>query len=176
MKDSRATLPAPSPQSGRSYFDPYSSLIGTIRDRALFFLDPEGVVATWNPGGEAIYGYEADEIIGQHVSLLYTIDVIATGDLDELLRFLPENGPCDAEEVQVRKNGELFRGRVMISPLRDPRGGHAGFAVSVQEQADTRDDLDESRRSAQWSSTMRPLRTARAPAAPPPLKGLHSSR
>jgi PAS domain S-box-containing protein len=175
MKEARATLPAPPSNPPRSWFDPYSSLIGTVRDRALFFLDPEGIVATWNPGGEAIYGYTADEVIGQHVSLFYTIDVVAGGDLDELLRILPANGPCEAEEVQVRRNGELFRGRVTISPLRDRWGGHAGFALSVLELGDPRDGLDASRGSAQRRSTMRPLRTALAPGAPP-LKGLHSSR
>jgi PAS domain S-box-containing protein len=98
-------------------------------------MDPGGTVTTWNPGGEEIYGYHTDEIIGQHISRLYTIDVVASGDLDELLRVLPENGPCEAEELQVRKNGELFRGRVTISPLREPLGGHVGFAVSVSEEA-----------------------------------------
>jgi PAS domain S-box-containing protein len=99
-------------------------------------LDPEGRVATWNEGARRIKGYSAEEIVGQHFSKFYLREDVEQGycerELAEALRF----GRFEDYGWRVRKDGSQFWANVVITPLRDARGKHIGFAKVTRDMTD----------------------------------------
>ena len=110
-----------------SRVDEYRLLIESVQDYAIFFLDPEGRVTTWNRGAERINGYRADEIVGRHFSCFHQRHEVAAGKPLEELRIAAETGRFEEEARRVRKDGTLFWANVLISPLRGPTGELRGF-------------------------------------------------
>jgi PAS domain S-box-containing protein len=103
-------------------------LIDTVSDYAIFMLDPEGQVASWNPGAQRLKGYTAAEVIGRHFSIFYTPENIAAGRPDyELQRALGE-GIYEESGWRVRKDGTQFWANLTITPIRDSAGAVRGFA------------------------------------------------
>ena len=86
-------------------------LVEGVQDYAIFMLDPEGLVATWNAGAERLKGYRADEIIGQHFSRFYPQDALDRGWPAEELRRALANGRIEDEGWRVRKDGAQFLGQ-----------------------------------------------------------------
>ncbi len=108
-------------------------LVNAVTDYALYMLDPNGIVVSWNSGAERIKGYTADEIIGQHFSRFYTEQDRSAGlPARSLLRAM-EHGRFEAEGRRVRKNGELFLADVIIDPIRDENGQLVGFAKITRD-------------------------------------------
>ena len=108
-------------------------LVDQVRDYAIFFLDPEGHVMTWNAGAERIKGYRADEVIGQsHVRFYPPNDVIA-GVPGRLLRQASEQGVASDEGVRLRKDGSSFWASVVITALHDKKGRLRGFAKVTRD-------------------------------------------
>ena len=115
-------------------------LVAEVKDYAIFMLDPEGRVQTWNEGAEKIKGYRAGEVIGQHFSRFYTAEDIERGKPEESLKIAASRGRWDDESWRVRKDGSTFWASVVITPLRDQDGKLLGFTkvtrdISEQKRA-----------------------------------------
>jgi len=102
--------------------DLYRLLIEQVQDYAIFALDPEGHVRTWNPGAQRFKGYSPDEIIGKSFSVFYTPEDIARGRPQELLSTAARVGRAEDEGWRVRKDGSRFWASVLITALRNDNG------------------------------------------------------
>jgi PAS domain S-box-containing protein len=94
-------------------------LVNGVTDYALYMLDPNGIVTSWNAGAERIKGYTAAEIIGQHFSRFYTDSERAAGVPTRALHTAMTEGRFEAESWRVRKDGSLFWANVVIDPTGD---------------------------------------------------------
>jgi PAS domain S-box-containing protein len=108
-------------------------LVDGARDYAIFMLDPEGRVATWNPGAERIKGYRADEIVGQHFSRFYTQEEIERGKPEYELQIARTEGRYEEEGWRIRKDGSKFWANVIITALRDKTGKLIGFSKVTRD-------------------------------------------
>src|SRR5437868_998782 len=95
-------------------------LVESVKDYAIFILDTEGHVATWNVGAERIKGYKADEIIGKHFSIFYPPEDVAAGKTQRELEVATREGRFEEEGWRVRKDGSRMWARVTITALRNP--------------------------------------------------------
>jgi len=112
----------------RASEDRYKTLVERVQDYAIFMLDPEGRVVSWNAGAELIKGYGAAEIIGENFSRFYPAEDIARGTPQEVLRTASSVGKHEAEGWRIRKNGSRFRANVSLTALRDANGVLYGFS------------------------------------------------
>ena len=108
-------------------------LIDAITDYAIYMLDPEGRVTTWNSGAERIKAYRAAEIIGQHFSRFYSEDDQRAGVPGRMLRLAADEGQVQAEGVRVRKDGSRFAASIVIEAIRDGSDGLIGFAKITRD-------------------------------------------
>jgi len=92
-------------------------LVECLTDYALYMLDPNGIVTSWNIGGQRIKGYSPDEIIGQHFSRFYTEVDRANGKPSRALRTAREQGRYEEDGWRVRKDGTFFWASVVIDPI-----------------------------------------------------------
>jgi PAS domain S-box-containing protein len=113
-------------------------LVASVRDYAIFLLDPEGRVATWNAGAEAIKGYPAHEIIGQHFSVFYTQPDRDSDHPGYELRVAAETGRFEDEGWRVRKDGTRFWASAVITALRDGDGTLVGFGKVTRDLTERR--------------------------------------
>ena len=111
----------------------FKLLVEGVKDYAIFMLDANGFVASWNSGAERIKGYSADEIIGKHFSLFYPPETLASGLPAHELEVAKEVGSFEDEGWRVRKDGSLFWANVVITALRDPRGNLLGFSKVTRD-------------------------------------------
>jgi PAS domain S-box-containing protein len=100
---------------------------GGVTD-ALYMLDPDGNIQTWNAGAQRIKGYTANEIIGQNFRKFFTPDDIAKDEPSRLLALARQQGRLTAEGWRLRKNGERFLAKIIIDAIRRPDGSLLGFA------------------------------------------------
>jgi PAS domain S-box-containing protein len=112
--------------------------VQNVRDYAIFMLDTEGNVATWNEGAERIKGYKADEIIGQHFSRFYTSEDIAAGKPELELTVATETGCFEDEGWRLRKDGSRFWANVVVTALRDENGTLRGFGKVTRDITERR--------------------------------------
>jgi PAS domain S-box-containing protein len=117
----------------------FQLLVGNVTDYALYMLDPDGRIASWNTGGERIKGYSADEIIGQNFSRFYTEADRAAGRPARALAIARETGRYDEEGWRVRKDGSYFWASVVIDPIRGDDGRLIGFAKITRDITERRD-------------------------------------
>ena len=103
-------------------------LVDGVQDYAIFMLDPQGTIVSWNVGAERIKGYAADEIIGQNFSRFYAQEDIDLGLPQEELRVAATSGRTEVERWRVRKNGSRFQASVLITAARDANGKLVGFS------------------------------------------------
>jgi PAS domain S-box-containing protein len=113
-------------------------LVQGVRDYAIYMIDPAGVVTNWNAGAEAIKGYRAEEIVGQHFSRFYTEEDRAAGEPARALQTSLETGKYETEAVRVRKDGSRFWAHVVIDPIHDDEGHHIGFAKITRDVTERR--------------------------------------
>jgi sigma-B regulation protein RsbU (phosphoserine phosphatase) len=111
----------------------FQLLVESVKDYAIFILDPGGNVATWNQGAERIKGYTASEIIGKHFSTFYPPEVAATGKCDEELEIATREGRFEEEGWRLRKDGSRIWANVTITALREPTGTLVGFAKVTRD-------------------------------------------
>jgi PAS domain S-box-containing protein len=112
------------------------SIVDGVRDHAIYLLDADGHVTTWNPGAERIKGYTADEILGLHFSRFFTQPDIDRGRPAELLRLAAERGRIEEEGWRVRKDGSRFWANIVVSSVRDSTGALAGYAKVTRDFTD----------------------------------------
>ena len=122
-------------------------LVESVRDYAIFMLDPHGHVLTWNAGAERFKGYRADEIIGQHFSRFYPPETLARGLPDHELREAQRIGSFEDEGWRVRKDGSLFWANVVITPMWAPDGQLLGYAKVTRDLTQRRHHEEALRQS-----------------------------
>lgn len=120
-------------------------LVDSVKDYAIFLLDPEGKVATWNQGAERIKGYKASEIIGHHFSRFYPREARESRWPDRELEFASREGRFTDEGLRVRKDGSTFWAYVVITALRDAQGELRGFAKVTRDLTERRALEDRTR-------------------------------
>jgi PAS domain S-box-containing protein len=113
-------------------------LVESVRDDAIFMLDPTGHVVTWNLGAERLKGYMAEEIIGRHFSTFYLPEDAATGICEAELRDAQTYGRVEAEGWRLRKDGTRFWAAVVITALLDEDGTLRGFAKVTRDTTERR--------------------------------------
>ncbi|MEX0907265.1 MAG: PAS domain-containing sensor histidine kinase [Gemmatimonadota bacterium] len=139
--------------------DLHRLLIDSVRDYAIFALDREGYVLSWNPGAERFKGYQAHEIIGKHFSTFYTDEARATNHPAYELKVATEEGRYEEEGWRVRKDGTNFWANVTITALRDASGTLVGFAKVTRDLTERRkaqdQAIEDARRVAQAEAANR---------------------
>jgi PAS domain S-box-containing protein len=115
----------------------FQLLIDAVKDYAIYLLDAEGRIATWNTGAQLFKGYTADEIIGRHFSTFYTDEDRAAGLPERALRTAAEAGRFEAEGWRVRKDGTRFWTHVVIDPVID-EGEVVGYAKITRDISERR--------------------------------------
>jgi len=108
-------------------------LIEGVSDYAIFMLDVNGLVASWNAGAQRIKGYAAHEIVGRHFSTFYPADVRQSGWPEHELQVAAETGRFVDEGWRIRQDGSSFWASVTITALRDPHGRLLGFAKLTRD-------------------------------------------
>ena len=121
-------------------------LVENVRDYAIFMLDPNGIVASWNAGAQHIKGYTRDEVIGKHFSLFYTPDAIARRWPQHELAVAREQGRFEDEGWRLRKDGTTFWANVVITPVYDEKRQLRGFA-KITRDLTTRRKVEELQRT-----------------------------
>jgi PAS domain S-box-containing protein len=106
----------------------YRILLDEVQDYAIFVLDPQGMVVSWNASAERIKGYIADEIIGQNFSRFFSPEDIKHGRPEEVLRMTAASGRHEYQGVRVRKDRSRFLASIIFTALRDPAGNLRGFS------------------------------------------------
>ena len=113
----------------------YERLVQSVVDYAIFMLDTDGCVISWNPGAERIKGYRADEIIGQHFSRFYTPEDVAEDMPAHTLKTARETGRFAAEGWRMRKDGSRFWAMVVVDPIYEA-GEIVGYAKITRDMTD----------------------------------------
>jgi PAS domain S-box-containing protein len=130
-------------------------IIDGVTDYAIFMLDPEGRVTTWNAGAERLKGYRAEEIIGESFERFYPADALAAGDATRELEGASRDGRYEDEGWRVRKDGTRFWANVVLTALRDVNGQLVGFAKVTRDLTE-RVQLEEQRvRAARAEEALR---------------------
>jgi PAS domain S-box-containing protein len=111
-------------------------LVDSVEEYAIYLLDPNGNVITWNTGAEKIKGYSADEIIGKNFAFFYTADDVAAGKPQRNLREASRRGHIRDQGLRVRKDGSTFEAEVIVTALRDDTGKIRGFSKVTRDITD----------------------------------------
>jgi PAS domain S-box-containing protein len=124
----------------------FQLLVSAVRDYAIFMLDPNGNIATWNKGAERIKGYKPEEIIGSHFSRFYNEEDNANHKPERELEIARAEGSVEDEGWRLRKDGTRFWANVVITAVFDARGELRGFAKVTRDISD-RKEAEETRRA-----------------------------
>lgn len=122
-------------------------LVTTVKDYAIYMLDTEGTIASWNAGAERIKGYRAEEVLGRHFRLLYREEDRRLEHPEQSLRLALEHGSYAEEGWRVRRDGSRFWASVLITAVYDDEGRHWGFAEVTRDQTGQRALQEELRRA-----------------------------
>jgi PAS domain S-box-containing protein len=125
-------------EAARQNEERFRVLIDGVKDYAIFMLDSDGNVATWNTGAQRIKGYAASEIIGQHFSVFYPEHDIRAGKTEFELRMALRDGRFEDEGWRLRKDGTMFWANVTITALRDASGALLGYAKITRDLTERR--------------------------------------
>ena len=129
-----------------------------VTDYAIYMLDPEGYVTTWNAGAERIKGYKASEIIGKHFSCFYTQEDQASGLPVKVLHTAQQEGRYESEATtRVRKDGSRFHASVVMDRLTDSSGkvlGYAKITRDVTERVEQQKALEDARAALSQAQKM----------------------
>ncbi|MFJ2426581.1 PAS domain S-box protein [Pseudomonas sp. NPDC087804] len=124
-------------------------LIDAVVDYAIYMIDPDGIITSWNSGAKRFKGYEEAEILGEHFSRFYTADDRAAGLPQRALDTAIREGRFEGEGWRVRKDGTNFWSHVVIDPIIDPNGQLLGFAKITRDLTDRKMAEETLRRSEQ---------------------------
>ena len=131
-------MPDPAPLPDLGVPDPFRRLVEGTRDYAIFLLDLEGRVRSWNAGAQRIKGYAAGDILGQHFSRFYPPEAVARRWPQHELAMAREQGRFEDEGWRVRKDGSRFWTNVVITALRDDGGAVRGFSKITHDLTERR--------------------------------------
>jgi PAS domain S-box-containing protein len=127
----------------------FRALVEAVNDYAIFMLDPQGHVITWNAGARRLKGYAAEEIIGQHFSSFYPTSANERGWPDHELRVAAAEGRFEDEGWRVRKDGTRFWANVVITRVTDENGVLQGFSKVTRDLTERRRQEETLRESEQ---------------------------
>ena len=113
-------------------------LVGSVKDYAIYMLDPKGRIVSWNEGAARIKGYSEEEIIGRDISVFYTPAEIARGEAHYNLTQAERFGRFEQEGERVRKDGSIFWANVVFTAIHDTNGKLLGFAKITRDITDRR--------------------------------------
>lgn len=108
-------------------------MVDSVTDYAIFMLDPQGNISSWNKGAQKIKQYSAKEIIGRHFSIFYTSDAITGGKPAFELEIAAREGKFEEEGTRLRKDGSEFWANVVITAVRDKKGVLLGFTKVTRD-------------------------------------------
>jgi len=117
-------------------------LVEGVQEYAIFQLDPEGHVASWNAGAQRLKGYDSAEIIGKHFSVFYPEEDKMIDKPRHILASAVRHGQSEDEGWRVRKDGSRFWANVIITALRDPKGNLLGFAKLTRDTTENREKAE----------------------------------
>jgi len=120
----------------------FRALVAGVTDYALYMLDPNGTISSWNAGAQRIKGYSAEEIIGRNFSQFYTPEDRRAGLPNRSLSIAAATGRFEAEAWRVRKDGSLFWANVVIDAIRDESGRLVGFAKITRDITERRNNQE----------------------------------
>jgi PAS domain S-box-containing protein len=135
----RTSGPGQAEEALRDSEEKYRMLLDGVQDHAIFMLDPEGQVVSWNAGAERIKGYTAEEIIGRNFSCFFPADDVERGRPQELLRITARSGRHEEQGTRVRKDGSRFLENVTFTALRDPAGNLRGFSEISRDLSESKE-------------------------------------
>ena len=128
--------------------DAFTLFVESVRDYAIFMLDPAGHIVSWNAGARRIEGYAPDEIVGSHFSRFYSQDDITAGKPQRELEQAAVEGRIEDEGWRLRKDGSRFWANVIITAVRDADGRLIGFGKVTRDVTLLRERMEENRRLA----------------------------
>jgi PAS domain S-box-containing protein len=131
----------------RTSEETFRLLVATVKDYAIFLLDPTGKIMTWNAGAERIKGYAPSEIIGKHFSIFYPEADIRSGKPAMELEVAKETGVFEEEGWRLRKDGTRFWANVVITAVHDESGTLRGFAKVTRDLSKRREADEQLRQS-----------------------------
>ena len=134
-------------------------LVSAVVEYAIFMLDPNGNIISWNEGAQRIKGYAADEIIGKHFSVFYTPEDRARKTPTRALNRAERHGQFVGEGWRVRKDGTRFWASVVITALRDQSGDLRGFAKVTRDITDKHEEEERLREHARQISELEQAKT-----------------
>ncbi|KAB8331486.1 PAS domain S-box protein [Scytonema tolypothrichoides VB-61278] len=119
----------------------FRALVEGVKDYAIYIVNPEGYIVSWNAGAQRIKGYQAEEILGQHFSCFYTHEDIQLCKPEQELRIAAIVGRCEDEGWRVRKDGSRFWANAIMTALHDESGQLYGFSKVTRDITDVYDEL-----------------------------------
>ena len=134
-------------QELRASEERFRRLVQSVTDYAIYMLDPEGRVSSWNAGAERFKGYASEEIMGEHFSRFYTDEDKQAGIPTLALQTAKDEGRFEAEGWRVRKDGSRFWASVIIDPISDDEGALIGFAKVTRDLSEKRAIEEQLRQS-----------------------------
>src|SRR5437016_2529176 len=111
-------------------------LVDSVEEYAIYLLDPNGNVVTWNTGAQKIKGYTAEEIIGKNFACFYTADDVAGDKPQRNLQQAAERGHIRGQGLRVRKDGSTFEAEIILTALRDEKGNTRGYSKVTRDITD----------------------------------------
>ena len=118
--------------------DPFRLLVQSILDYAIYMLDPNGFVTSWNAGAERIKGFQTEEIVGQHFSKFYTPEDQKAGMPQKVLETARREGKFQGDGWRVRKDGTRFWASVVVDAIKNEQGEIIGFAKITRDMTEQR--------------------------------------
>ena len=112
------------------------SIVESVRDYAIYLLDRDGHVMTWNPGAERIKGYTSEDAIGMHFSRFFAQEDADRGRPQEMLRLAAIRGRIEEEGWRLRKDGSRFWANIILTAIRDSSGTVTGYAKVTRDFTD----------------------------------------
>lgn len=138
----------------------FSLLVQGVTDYALYMLDPNGIITTWNAGAQRIKGYEPAEVIGRHYSMFFQADEVANHVPQRALATVVSEGRYEGQGWRVRKDGTRFLVHVVIDPIRNEQGeliGYAKITRDVTESVQAQQEIKETREALFQAQKMESL-------------------
>jgi PAS domain S-box-containing protein len=146
-------LPETAESGLHSYETQFRLMVEEVTDYAIFMLDPQGQVVSWNKGARRIKGYEAEEIVGRHFSCFYTAADQQRGVPVRALKVAAATGHFRNSGWRVRKDGSMFLADVVVTAVKDESGSLIGFSKVTRDVTESR--VSESRLDATALEVMR---------------------
>ena len=125
-------------EEGQPVLEQFGAFVSAVEDYAIFMLDPDGVVVSWNEGARRIKGYEEGEIVGEHFTVFYEDADVEQGVPAHILKTAREEGRVEHEGWRVRADGSRFWANVTVTAVRDDEGSLMGFTKVTRDLTERR--------------------------------------